>query len=131
MAKIQTIVLLLLLHLVLNQENHNNVTFNPPPPVNSSKLADVRASAADGKLLVSQNNEVLNLDQFAIGSNPYTNFTMSLINRSSTNNLTTFKQTYPGSWVLIESSAITFSCSAMFETINKTFGMMGFDKMKG
>lgn len=126
LLQLQMIALLLLCQTVTAEEANSTLTFGAPPPINSSKIGNLGLSPADHTLIISEQQEVLDLEQFSLGAAPYTNITMKVLNRTAPNNFTQYLRTYPGSWVYVESSTVTFSCSAIFETTSKTFGLMGF-----
>lgn len=105
----------LLFVCIQTQNTTSNVTYAPPPAINSTNLFKLNFSAADNKFIGSDRIENLDLIPVTVNSTNYTNFRINFFNRSQTTNLqnfTIFNTT--GTWSYLISSKSSLSCSFVF-----------------
>ena len=78
-------LLLVLVALALAQNvTYGNLTFEAPPPINSSTLFTFTNSSQDATLIFSPKLELLNLDAWTMGNgSAMTNATLTVYNRSA------------------------------------------------
>ena len=72
--------------------------------------------------------ENLELEYLIIAGNDTTNITLNAFDRSELDNKATYETTVPGSWIYLESSLQSFSCSVLWEETTKMLGMVHFNK---
>lgn len=106
----------------------NNLNFAPEPPINQSLLLNFSASPADGKVIISPKLENLELEHLTMAGNDTTNITLNAFDRSEPGNKATYETTVPGSWIYLESSLQSFSCSVLWENTTRMLGMVHFNK---
>lgn len=127
--KISHILLSATIFMTLLATATSTVTFQPPPPINSSTIATISKPAGSADLVTSKRIESLSIVNTDLGGGNYvTTFKLDFFNRSAASgNINTYTITNePGNWVYIKGTTNTLSCSLIHELITDSYGLLQF-----
>jgi hypothetical protein len=112
---LSVLCIFIVLEPVLTQNSTNNVTYAPPPAINTTNLFILNHSTVDSRFIGSERIENLDLTAVTVNSTDCTNFRINFYNGSRSTKLQNFTiLNTPGSWSHLISSKMTLSCSFIF-----------------
>jgi hypothetical protein len=131
--KLLVFCLLLAFILAANNSSMNgtaNMTFAPPPPINTTVAVMLNSSQVDGRFIGSKRIESLELMTVPgnATANLSTNFKLSYYNRNAPNNrsVDVYSLNLPGNWSYVTGTQDTLSCNVIHEANRDIYGLIQF-----
>jgi hypothetical protein len=126
------IAILCIVLTVANSQNTTNttqvnITFAPPPPLNTSIVAVLNSSMNDNRFIGSKKLESLQLTLLPPVNNvSSTNFKLISFNRNAPNNVQVFEVNQTGNWSVVQSTRESLSCSLIVDANTQNYGFLSF-----
>ncbi len=126
------IAILCIVLIAANSQNTTNttqvnITFAPPPPLNTSIVAVLNSSVNDNRFIGSKRLESLQLSLLPLVNNvSSTNFKLISFNRNAPNNVQVFELNQTGNWSVVASTRDSLSCSLIVDANTRNYGFLSF-----